>query len=175
MDLEKKIIDLSQILDIQKKLNNDIYETQNVNFENTKNKLHLALMAELMELCNETRCFNYWSLKKRSTDDVILEEYADVLCFILTECIYYEVDLIEVQIDRYSTIDDNEIITLSFIELIKLYAEIDSKKTCLMFLKHFIELGYKLGYEFEEIKEAYKKKCEKNHNIQKQIREINDV
>lgn len=175
MNLQKITIDLSEILDIQKKLNKDIYETQNVSYEKTKNKLHLALMTELMELCNETRCFNYWSLKKRSTDEVILEEFADVLCFILSECIFYEVDLTDVQINRYSACDDNEILTLSFIELIRLYLEIKTKETCLSFLKSLIELGYKLGYEFSDMKQAYINKCKKNHDTQKRIREIRDV
>lgn len=175
MELNKIIIDLSDILEIQKKLNDDIYKTQNIDFEKTKNKLHLALMVELMELCNETRCFNYWSLKKRSSDDVLLEEYADVLCFILSECIYFDSDFYEIEINKYSAIENNEEITLHFIELIKKYSEINSSNSCILFLKHFIELGYKLGYEFEEIKNAYIKKCAKNHDIQKQIREIRNV
>lgn len=44
----------------------------------------LALLVEIGELANETRCFKYWSNKPASEREVILEEYVDGLHFILS-------------------------------------------------------------------------------------------
>ena len=44
-----------------------------------KNKLEL--LVELGELCNESKCFKYWS-KKEANKELVLEEYADVLLMI---------------------------------------------------------------------------------------------
>lgn len=42
----------------------------------------VELLVEIGELANETRCFKYWSNKKPSSKEVIIDEYAD--CFIMT-------------------------------------------------------------------------------------------
>src|SRR5699024_11539088 len=44
----------------------------------------LALLVELGELANETRCFKFWSTKERSNESVILEEYVDNIHFLLS-------------------------------------------------------------------------------------------
>ncbi len=49
-----------------------------------KKKKMLALLVEIGELANETRCFKYWSNKPASEREVILEEYVDGLHFILS-------------------------------------------------------------------------------------------
>ena len=47
-------------------------------------KKGLALIVELAELANETRCFKFWSEKGPSERSVILEEYVDSIHFILS-------------------------------------------------------------------------------------------
>lgn len=44
----------------------------------------LALLVELGELANETRCFKFWSHKPSSEKPVILEEYVDGIHFLLS-------------------------------------------------------------------------------------------
>ncbi|MED4299764.1 dUTP diphosphatase [Geobacillus stearothermophilus] len=44
----------------------------------------LALLVEIGELANETRCFKFWSNKGPSSRETILEEAADVLHFLLS-------------------------------------------------------------------------------------------
>ena len=44
----------------------------------------LALLVELAELANETRCFKFWSMKGPSEIAIILEEYVDSIHFILS-------------------------------------------------------------------------------------------
>ncbi|MBO6094452.1 dUTP diphosphatase [bacterium] len=52
-------INLKELLNYQKKFDSFVYIKNKVVYKDIKNKLHLAMMAELMELCNEIRCFNY--------------------------------------------------------------------------------------------------------------------
>ena len=44
-------------------------------------RLH-ALMVEVSELSNATRCFKYWSTKEPETKERILDELADVIHFL---------------------------------------------------------------------------------------------
>lgn len=162
-------IKLGEMLAIQKELNDKIKKTQKVTYEDIKYKSRLALMAELMELCNETRCFNYWSKKCRSNDSIILEEFADVICFTLTECIEYGLftdnDELLIYDDKISKINNHHITTL-FLELIKTYSKMVDKESCKEFVSQLFHLGFKLGYTFEQILNAYKLKCLKNHSVQ---------
>jgi len=52
--------------------------------EDLFNRKMLALLVELGELANETRCFKFWSLKAASEKAVILEEFVDGVHFILS-------------------------------------------------------------------------------------------
>src|SRR5690625_1594587 len=44
----------------------------------------LALLVELGEMANETRCFKFWSTKGKSDQGIILEEYVDNIHFLLS-------------------------------------------------------------------------------------------
>ena len=44
----------------------------------------LALSVEVGELANATRCFKYWSEKENEGTERILDEFADVLHFLLS-------------------------------------------------------------------------------------------
>lgn len=162
-------IDLTKMFELQIALNKKIYDKHDIKvFDEIKNESHLALMAEIMELCNETRCFNYWSKKVRSADEVVLEEYADVLCFIFTQALVYEVPRL-IEIKTIEATNDKKIITKMFLKLIDLYTKIKDKNSCYVFLVQLFELGFALGYNLEQIENAYTKKIEKNHNIQDDI------
>lgn len=50
---------LKPMLEIQEQLNQKIYQTQKIDPNEIKVQSHLCILIELMELCNETRCFNY--------------------------------------------------------------------------------------------------------------------
>lgn len=44
----------------------------------------LALSVEVGEFANATRCFKYWSLKPPESKERLLDEYADILHFLLS-------------------------------------------------------------------------------------------
>ena len=52
--------------------------------DQTRAKRVLALLVEIGELANETRCFKYWSLKGPSEKEVLLEELSDTVHFIIS-------------------------------------------------------------------------------------------
>ncbi|MDE5651644.1 MAG: dUTP diphosphatase, partial [Ureaplasma sp.] len=113
------------MLKIQSDLNEVIQETQNISRDKTRIQSHLCIMIELMELCNSTRCFNYWSMKKRQDDDDVLEEFSDVLCFLLTELL--ELSINEINFNETIKQENNLELTIRFQELVKLYNELNYK------------------------------------------------
>ena len=164
------VFNLQQMFDIQKELNKHIKTTQNLTDEETRLQAHLCIMVELMELCNETRCFNYWSKKQRSSDEVILEEMADVICFLITPIL--DLNNPEVQLDTTIKAEDKLQLTQRFIDLTALYSKLnfEQKQTYLDFFVKLIELGFALGYSYEQIYDAYLKKVQKNHRIQDEFK-----
>src|SRR5699024_6622427 len=74
----------ASLYDMQQKLDTYIIETHQLENESLFDERMLALLVELGELANETRCFKFWSHKKANERDVILEEYVDNIHFILS-------------------------------------------------------------------------------------------
>jgi len=76
---------LDEFFKKQKELDYDIaLHHEGINYQNTRHKRALALLVELGEFANETRCFKFWSQKGPSQKEVILDEYADALHFFLS-------------------------------------------------------------------------------------------
>lgn len=69
---------------MQQRLDMYIEEHHDVEKQDIFSKKLLALLVELGELANETRCFKFWSKKAPSKKQIILEEYVDVLHFMLS-------------------------------------------------------------------------------------------
>lgn len=161
---------LSEMFEIQIELNKKIKSTQNLTTDDTRIKSHLCILIELMELCNETRCFNYWSKKVRGSDDDVLEEFADVLCFLLTDII--DEPILEIDLDDNIESEDNLKLTRRFLELSYLFSKLNiyDISTYHIFLKSLFELGFALGYNWNQIYDAYLKKVEKNHKIQESFK-----
>ena len=77
-------INLETLFQEQFKLDKTIQEKHQVTYQDTLIKRILALLVELGECLNETRSFKFWSYKKPSPNEVILEEYVDALHFYLS-------------------------------------------------------------------------------------------
>src|SRR5699024_5876901 len=87
LTIVKEVIkfDWTKLFNMQAKLDQYIAENHNLTKkDNLVSKRYLALLVELGELANETRCFKFWSTKAPSHNDVILEEYVDGVHFILS-------------------------------------------------------------------------------------------
>ena len=85
MDNNIGSITLKELFKIQEDLNSYLIEISNINKseEEMLSNLFLALQVEVGELANATRCFKYWSRKSSDPKERLLEEYADILHFVL--------------------------------------------------------------------------------------------
>ena len=77
-------INLSELIPLQAQLDERIMALHHEKRSSTRVKRILALIVEINELANETRCFKYWSLKGPSSESILLEEFSDTMHFIIS-------------------------------------------------------------------------------------------
>ncbi len=77
-------INLTILAKNQVQLDNYIFKNNNTTKEKTFDDRVMALLVEIGETANEIRFFKFWSQKKQSPDEVILEEFIDILHFVLS-------------------------------------------------------------------------------------------
>ena len=118
----------------------------------------IALLVELGEFINETKCFKYWSIKK-SDKEKVLEEYADTITMCLSFFTTFNIELDNIP-NCYNTND----ILLLINKLFKDAADMleNGNKTLIkQIFSNLIYLGKLLKLEDEEIYES----CYKKMNI----------
>lgn len=148
------LVDLTDIFKMQVKLDNDIHNNRGVNYQTVINEIKLALLVELGELANEVRCFKFWSNKNASEKKVILEEYVDGIHFITSMCIRENVES-KFNIQDIKSINDKKILTKLFNELFENANDLTSSKNIKSWYEQYLELGCALGFNINEIKNAY--------------------
>ncbi|MBD1380068.1 dUTP diphosphatase [Metabacillus arenae] len=160
-------MNLTRLFDMQETLDRKIEEQHHLGNEELIEKKTLALLVELGELANETRCFKFWSLKPASDPSVILEEYVDGIHFILSLGI-------ELKLQNHVKVERLIIDTALTEQFLAVYTAIDqfkqdySKLRYLILFNEYINLGEQLGFTTEQIEEAYMKKNQVNHERQEQ-------
>lgn len=162
--LEGDVICLDELFPLQSGLDQEIAKIHNVTYESTFPRRLLALLVELGEFANETRCFKYWSYKPSSSKEVILDEYVDGLHFLLS----LGIPLGVISYSHRISVREKDLSTA----LIKVY----QKASALLDeydLEHYLSLfgDYLnilplLGYGEEDVIKAYKAKMEINHKRQ---------
>lgn len=155
---------LKELFEIQRTLNERIIQEHALDPVNLRNKKFLALLTELGELANETRCFKYWSTKPPSPRAKILEEYVDCFHFILT----IGLDNGYTEVTPEATEDDTDL-TAQFINLFLAVNELvsfSSENSYQVLLEDFYSLGKTLGFTWAEVVEAYLTKNHINHKRQ---------
>lgn len=158
-------MNIAQLFQIQKRLNDRIKAKHQVEGENLLAEKMLAFLVELGELANETRCFKYWSRQQPSDRDVILEEYVDGLHFILTIGLAYRFTNWSLQ-ETYSY---NESMTEQFLQVMNKTNELrktNKESTYNELVAAFLGLGQQLGFTYEEIERSYLEKNKINHQRQ---------
>jgi len=154
MERFKKLYEEEKILDdmFDERYDNNSIETIEKNI--------IGLLVELGELANEIRFFKYWSSKKPSNKDVILEEYSDCLMMLLSFCLKKGVSLNE----NFKEVKHTSLM-VQFKELFKLVSNLDKeldKDLLKEILSNLINLGKLLNFTDEDIIEGGIKKMEKN-------------
>ena len=157
-------MELQKLFKMQAGLDSFIEETQNVKRDVFKEK-SLALLVELAELANETRCFKFWSTKGPSERDVILEEFVDSIHFMLSlgnmrgfsleswPTVAQHMDLTEALLKTTSTV-------VSFIE-------VPTQQNYEAIWHDYAIVAHNLSFTVEDIIGAYIAKNEKNYERQR--------
>ncbi|MCA1031997.1 dUTP diphosphatase [Bacillus timonensis] len=153
-------MNIQTLVDMQSKLDAKIREQHDLKNEDLVERKLLALLVEIGELANETRCFKYWSIKPPSNDEIILEEYVDGLHFILSIGIELKYEPTVLQLELSNDLVSN---------FMSLYREIShfqkeySHSAFNEIFNHYLSLGKSLGYSHNQIENAYMSKNDKNH------------
>jgi dimeric dUTPase (all-alpha-NTP-PPase superfamily) len=160
-------MNLEKFFEMQKSLDAHIEKKHGLEKEDLFEKKLLALLVELGELANETRCFKFWSLKPSSSRDIILEEYVDGVHFILSLGI-------EMEFDKMEFLAPNEVqansVTAQFLAVYQTANEFARTRNLEQFAKlltDYLGLAASLNFTTKEIEEAYFRKNEVNYERQK--------
>ncbi|WP_251549503.1 dUTP diphosphatase [Neobacillus muris] len=157
---------LTKLFDMQKALDQHIEQKHQLQEEDLFSRKVLALLVEVGELANETRCFKFWSVKPSSPKDVILEEFVDGVHFILSLGIECGFDRQEFEVAvKPSGLNVTE-------QFLLLYETIDRFKLDKSFsgfltvIETYLQLGILLGISQTEMEQAYLRKNEVNYQRQ---------
>ncbi len=126
----------------------------------------LALLVELAELANETRCFKFWSQKGPSEETVILEEYVDSIHFLLSLGIEKGLD----SLVDWPEGDVEGNLTQLFLKTTAVIYRFLEELTMEAYREiwiHYGAIAEKLGFTNEDIIKAYIAKNEENYERQK--------
>ena len=77
-------MDWNMIMEMQKVLDDRIMDKIGRTRAEVSDEKLLALLVEVGELANETRCFKYWSEKGPNDRQDILEDYVDGIHFLIS-------------------------------------------------------------------------------------------
>ncbi|MEO2074690.1 MAG: dUTP diphosphatase [Bacillus sp. (in: firmicutes)] len=159
-------MNLEKLFHMQKALDSHIEEKHQLQKEDLFDRKVLALLVEIGELANETRCFKFWSVKPSSEKDVILEEFVDGIHFILSlgiECGFNQMPIELEGIKSTSTVTEQFLAVYETISLFQKNKELDAY---INVFKSYMQLAALLGLTKEEIEEAYFRKNEVNYQRQ---------
>jgi dimeric dUTPase (all-alpha-NTP-PPase superfamily) len=157
---------LEKLFRMQSGLDQHIEEKHGLQNEDLFDRKVLALLVEIGELANETRCFKFWSIKPSSEKSIVLEEYVDGIHFILSlgiECGFQNLDY---------TLDMEPSTTSTTEQFLLIYQNVnkfkDSKNVMdfKTLLQSYLQLGTLLGISNEEMEKAYFTKNEVNYQRQ---------
>lgn len=157
-------INLKELYQLQKDLDNEIAINHHVTYESTFPRRLLALIVEIGELANETRCFKYWSNKGPSTKDVIMDEYADGLHFLLSLGIPLNIDFYQYNLVK---LDDNltDLFILMYKKAISLRDNY-TKENYIAVMQLYLNLALSINMTSDDIIISYRKKLSVNHKRQ---------
>lgn len=157
-------MELQQLFEMQRQLDRFIEETQHVKHDVFKEK-GLALLVELAELANETRCFKFWSTKGASERSVILEEFVDSIHFLLSLG-----NMRGYLIEQWPLMEQATDLTLAFIrtnQAVGAFIESPTKEDYITIWEHYSSIAYNLNFSLDDIISAYIAKNEKNYERQR--------
>ncbi|KOO46874.1 dUTP diphosphatase [Priestia koreensis] len=158
---------LVRLFAMQKELDMHIETTHQLKEENLIQRKVLALLVELGEFANETRCFKFWSVKGASPKETILEEYVDGIHFLLSLGIEFSLH----DMDVITSSERGEDVTEQFLKVydgvLGLRTE-PNRQSYVEVFGDYLALGEMLGFTNEDVEDAYMSKNEVNYQRQKE-------
>lgn len=157
---------LQKLFTMQHELDQYIATEHGLQGEDLIEKKILALLVEVGELANETRCFKFWSKQAASERAKILEEYVDGVHFILSiglELGYSDQDL------SLDFTEKHEDVVQGFLTVYNQINALQQTKSVAQFEKllgSFFALGQSLGFTLNDVHQAYIQKNEINYQRQ---------
>ena len=155
------MIDLKELYSLQASLDAEIAQNHHVNYESTFERRLLALIVEIGELANETRCFKYWSNKGPSPKEVVMDEFADGIHFLLSLGIPLHANKFKYEIKK-SNLDLTRQIHEVYKASVTLLDNYDLVHYEDAFQK-YLNLSASIGMSEEDIINSYKAKLKVNH------------
>ncbi|ANB62140.1 dUTP diphosphatase [Anoxybacteroides amylolyticum] len=160
-------MDIQRLYTMQRQLDERIETERGLKGQNLVERKLLALLVEVGELANETRCFKFWSSKPPAPQEIVLEEYVDGLHFILS----LGLDLQLEERVEWPDIQASKPLVEQFLNVfqaIHLFEQALSIETYEALLRSYAALGHALQFTPEQIEQAYIAKNEVNHERQTQ-------
>ncbi|HEY9581834.1 MAG TPA: dUTP diphosphatase [Savagea sp.] len=161
-------MELTKLFQMQKALDAYIQENREEQTDVFREK-GLALLVELGELANETRCFKFWSTKGPSERNVILEEYVDSIHFILSLGIergFANVKTWPQSDDTMREKNMTEVFIVAY-EAIVTFLNNPTEENYHIIWQWYDALAFHLQFSNDSIIEAYIAKNEENYERQK--------
>lgn len=155
---------ISDLYELQDQLDSRILDIHGLKREETSRRRLLALLVELAECVNETRCFKFWSLKGPNQREVILEEFVDGIHFLLSAGLDLH--------DSSTFIESHEVNADLTEAYLQMYADCIalmndySLHTYYQCFQTYLGIGELMGFNAEEIRTFYFAKNQENHNRQ---------
>ncbi|RKQ29928.1 dUTP diphosphatase [Oceanobacillus halophilus] len=157
-------MDWDELFTMQRQLDKYIEENHDLSNTNLFEHKYLALLVELGELANETRCFKFWSNKPRNESNIILEEYVDGIHFILSLGLEKGYRFKSKKLDE-TTKTETEQFNEVF-DACTTFKKSASKENYESLFSTYLQLGQLLGFSELDIQNAYYKKNEINYERQ---------
>lgn len=171
-------MNLDKLYKLQAELDKHILQKHNLKMskEELLDKTILALLVEVGELANTTRCFKHWSTKGMMDKEVVLDELADVLHFYLSIGNQIGEEYLDIRMESgFKGLDINNSLTF---ELLVLYSHLGVfGNECSMKGVDLEEIYQSIGdslykvielldFTDKEVEQAYLKKHEENYRRQ---------
>lgn len=176
MNLEK-LYKMQEELDDYILINHLKRTGKGISEEELLDKTILALLVEVGELANTTRCFKHWSTKGMMEKEVVLDELADVIHFYLSIGNQIGDKYLDIGVGESWVHDINQALTFRFLIL---YAHIgrfgdeiqvtsiDPSELYQTIGDSLCKLINLLGFTNKEVEQAYLKKHEENYRRQEE-------
>ena len=157
-------IDLHNLYQKQAELDKRIADNHGITYATTRERRILALLVEIGEFANATRCFKYWSNKSSEPQDIVLDEYVDGLHFFLSLGIDINVSKRAYNHTKHASDLTEQI--LEVYRLASIFLKKQDEKSYIKAFQAFINITPLLKVRWSTIEKAYYKKLGENYSRQ---------